>query len=81
MPIIKDVLNKHKGYKFFSKLDLSMQYYHFELDDGAVHGIVTPFGKYQYDRLPMRLACSPDWAHKVMKEGLDEHPRGGIRHQ
>jgi len=66
LPIITDILRRRKGYKFFTKLDLSMQYYHFELDDESkdLYTIVT------HNRLSMRLACSPDWAQEIMESTL-----------
>jgi hypothetical protein len=62
LPIIMDILPKHSGYKFFTKLDVSMNYYIFENDKKSqdLCTIITPFGKYKYLRLPMGLKCSPD---------------------
>jgi hypothetical protein len=64
LPIIMDILCKCFGYKFFTKLDVSMQYYRFELDKESHNlcTIITPFGKYKYLRLSIGLTCSPDIA-------------------
>ena len=74
IPIIQDVIMRRDGYKFFTKLDLTMQYYALELDDESkdLCTIVTPFGKYRYCRLPMGLKISPDVAQSIMEQILHD---------
>jgi hypothetical protein len=72
LPIITDILRKGSGYKFFKNLDVSIQYYKFELDEESqdLCTIVTPFGKYTYLRLLMGLKYFPDIAQGAMENVL-----------
>ena len=62
IPNIQDLLRKLGGFKWASALDLNMGYYHIELcpDSKKLCTIVLPWGKYEYQKLPMGLCNAPD---------------------
>ena len=62
IPNIQDLLLKLEGFQYGTSLDLNMGYYHIELspDSKRICTIVLPWGKYEYQRLPMGLSNSPD---------------------
>eukprot|EP00978_Attheya_sp_CCMP212_P010834 scaffold26338_cov49-Attheya_sp.AAC.3 len=66
LPKIGDILAKRTGYKFFTKLDILMQYYTFQLDGETSD--LTPFGLYRYKQLPMGVIPAPDIAQEIMDE-------------
>lgn len=62
LPKIQDLLLKLEGFQYATSLDLNMGYYHIELSPFSKQlcTIVLPWGKYEYQRLPMGLCNSPD---------------------
>lgn len=64
MPRIPDIVCKRPRYAYFTKLDVSMMFYTFELTEESkdLCTIVTPWGKYRYERVPMGIKQSPDVA-------------------
>ena len=76
IPKIQDLLMKLEGFTYATSLDLNMGYYHIELSPNSKRlcTIVLPFGKYEYQRLPMGLCNSPDIFQEKMSnlmQGLE----------
>ena len=64
-PRIRDILEKRTGYAFFTKLDISMQYYAFELDEASKNFYSNIIG------FPcMGISESPDVAQEIMENVL-----------
>ena len=70
IPKIQDMLMNLEGFQFATSLDLNMGYYHIELSPKSKElcTIVLPFGKYEYQKLPMGLCNSPDVFQEKMSE-------------
>ena len=70
LPRIQDILHRRKNYKCFTKIDISMQFCTFELDEESswLCVIVAPFGKCRCLRLPMGICNSPDFAQEIVED-------------
>ena len=70
MPIIDDILEKLGKAKFFTTLDLRSGYCHIALDKDAIKktAFVTPFGKYEYLKVPFGLAQAPSYFQNLVNK-------------
>ena len=68
IPNIQDLLMELEGFQRATSLGLNMGYYHIELsaDSKKICIVVLPWGKYEYQKLPMGICNSPDVFQEVM---------------
>ena len=73
IPHIQDMLLNLEGFQYATSLDLNMGYYHIELSPFSKRlcTIVLPFGKFEYQRIPMGLCNSPDIFQEKMSELME----------
>ena len=73
LPKIDELYAKLKGYKVYSSLDLRSGYYHIGLSDSAKPKsafMLSSLGKYQFNRVPFRLAQAPANFQKLINDIL-----------
>lgn len=69
LPRIEETLDSLKGAKFFSTMDLASGYNQIAVHETDKHktAFITPFGLYQYERLPFGLAGAPATFQRFMQ--------------
>ena len=71
---VEDIFSKLNDAKYFSTLDLQAGYHHIPLDESSIPKTVfnSPFGKYEYVKVPFRLAQAPAYFKELMTGILKE---------
>ena len=68
MPKVEDIFSKLKGATYFTTLDLQAGYHHIPLDKLSIPKTAfnSPFGKYEYVKVPFGLAQAPAYFQELM---------------
>ncbi|XP_055522681.1 uncharacterized protein K02A2.6-like [Wyeomyia smithii] len=72
LPVIDTFLNKLRGSKFFSRLDITSAFHHIELhpESRGVTTFMTSRGLMQFKRLNFGITCAPEIFQRVMTDML-----------
>ena len=76
MPKVEDIFSQLNGAKYFSTLDLRAGYHHIGLTTDSIPktAFTSPFGKYEYVKVPFGLAQAPAYFQKLMTGVLKDLP-------
>ena len=76
MPKVEDIFSQLNGAKYFSTLDLRAGYHHIGLTEDSIPKTVftSPFGKYEYVKVPFGLAQAPAYFQELMSGVLKDLP-------
>ena len=74
MPKVEDIFSKLSGVRYFPTLDLQAGYQHIPLDKSSIPKTTfnSPFGKYEYVKVPFRLAQAPAYFQELMTGILND---------
>ena len=76
MPKVEDIFSQLNGAKYFSTLDLRARYHHTGLTTDSIPktAFTSPFGKYEYVKVPLGLAQAPAYFQELMTGVLKDLP-------
>ena len=76
MPKVEDIFSQLNGAKYFPTLDLRARYHHIGLTTDSIPktAFTSPFGKYEYVKVPFRLAQAPAYFQELMTGVLKDLP-------
>ena len=76
MPKVEDIFSQLNGAKYFSTLDLRAGYHHIILTADSIPNtaFTSPFGKYEYVKVPFGLAQAPAYFQELMTGVLKNLP-------
>ena len=76
MPKVEDIFSKLNGATYFTTLDLHAGYHHIPLDKSSIPKTAfnSPFGKYEYVKVPFRLTQAPAYFQELMTSILKDFP-------
>ena len=76
MPKVEDIFSQLNGAKYFPTLDLRAGYHHIGLTADSISktAFTSPFGKYEYVKVPFGLAQAPAYFQELMTGVLKDLP-------
>ena len=76
MPKVEDIFSKLNGTTYFTTLDLPAGYHHIPLDKSSIPKTAfnSPFGKYEYIKVPFGLVQAPAYFQELMTGILKDFP-------
>ncbi|CAH2092466.1 unnamed protein product [Euphydryas editha] len=74
LPTLTEIATKLHGAKYFSKLDARSGFWMVQLDDESADLCTfgTPFGRYQFLRLPYGISCASEVFHAKIRQILED---------